>query len=46
MAPRMMVTGYGLILGWFVCTEITEEQGGILDNGMPRKQAFTAEFRW
>lgn len=42
--PVMLTTGYGEVLGRWYIMRISEEQDGILLDGVPRKQAFTLEF--
>ena len=44
MAPLMLTTGYGEVLGQWYLQRIEEEQDGLFADGMPRKQTFSLEF--
>lgn len=44
LAPLGLTTGYGMALGNWCLTTVTEEQGGLLQGGVPRKQTFSLEF--
>lgn len=44
LVPMSLTTGYGLALGNWCLTTITEEQGAFLQGGIPRKQTFSLEF--
>lgn len=44
LVPMSLTTGYGLALGNWCLTTITEEQGALLQGGIPRKQTFSLEF--
>ena len=44
LVPMSLTTGYGLALGNWCLSTITEEQGAFLQGGIPRKQTFSLEF--
>ncbi len=44
LAPLSLTTGYGLVLGHWCLATVTEEQTGLLQGGIPRKQSFSLEF--
>jgi len=44
LAPLSLTTGYGLVLGHWCLASVTEEQSGLLQGGIPRKQTFSLEF--
>lgn len=44
LQPMMLTTGYGEVLGSWCLVSLNEEQGALLQGGVPRKQAFTLEF--
>jgi phage protein U len=45
MAPLLLTTGYGDVLGrWFIVS-LSEQQDGLLANGAARKQQFSMEFK-
>lgn len=43
--PMQLTTGYGDVLGRWYLTKVSEDQGGLMSGGAPRKQQFTLEFR-
>lgn len=44
LKPVLLTTGYGEVLGNWCLVNLNEEQGALLQGGIPRKQAFTLEF--
>lgn len=44
LKPVLLTTGYGEVLGSWCLVNINEDQGALLQGGIPRKQAFTLEF--
>lgn len=44
LEPLNLTTGYGQVLGIWCLARIEEEQGALLQGGIPRKQSFTLEF--
>lgn len=44
LAPLSLTTGYGRVLGHWCLASVTEDQSGLLQGGIPRKQTFTLEF--
>lgn len=44
LLPLSLTTGYGDVLGNWCLTNIEEEQGHLMQGGIPRKQGFTLEF--
>jgi phage protein U len=42
--PLNLTTGYGEVLGLWCLGRIEEEQGALMQGGIPRKQSFTLEF--
>jgi phage protein U len=42
--PLNLTTGYGEVLGLWCLARIEEEQGALMQGGIPRKQSFTLEF--
>lgn len=44
LQPLTLTTGYGEVLGTWCLASIEEEQSGLMQGGIPRKQGFTLEF--
>lgn len=44
LVPLALTTGYGEVLGNWCLKKVTEEQGFLMQGGIPRKQGFTLEF--
>ena len=44
LGPLLLTTGYGTVLGSWCLASLDEEQGALLQGGIPRKQVFTLEF--
>ena len=44
LQPMMLTTGYGEVLGTWCLVNLNEDQSGLLQGAIPRKQAFTVEF--
>lgn len=44
LMPLALTTGYGEVLGNWCLKNIQEDQSGLMQGGIPRKQAFTLEF--
>jgi len=44
LVPLALTTGYGEVLGSWCLKKISEEQGALMQGGIPRKQGFTLEF--
>ena len=44
LQPLTLTTGYGEVLGTRCLASIEEEQSGLMQGGIPRKQGFTLEF--
>lgn len=45
MAPLLLTTGYGDVLGRWYMVSLSEDQDGLLADGAARKQTFTLEFK-
>lgn len=45
MAPLLLTTGYGEVLGSWIIVSLSEQQDGLLANGAARKQQFSMEFK-
>jgi len=44
LQPLTLTTGYGDVLGTWCLKSLEEEQGSLMQGGIPRKQGFTLEF--
>lgn len=44
LLPVNLTTGYGNVLGSWCLLKVDEDQGALLQGGVPRKQSFTLEF--
>jgi len=44
LQPLTLITGYGDVLGAWCLKSLEEEQGALMQGGIPRKQGFTLEF--
>lgn len=44
LAPVMLTTGYGEVLGSWCLVSVDEDQEALFQGGIPRKQGFTLEF--